>query len=278
MTDVSIDDDQLKSLCEYLYRQTGMRFGKAKRYYIERRVADRIEATETSAFDAYFAVVRSDTREREALINAFTVNETYFYREEHQLACLSRDLLPDIASGRRPGDRIRIWSAPCSTGDEAYSIAIWLLENWRMVDAYNVEIVGSDIDTRVIDHARIGLYGSRALYRLPDAVKEAYFEPQKHHRWRIIEDLRESVAFNPANLMDGGSLVGLGEFDVIFCRNVLIYFDEESRRAAVNNLYERLAPGGYLCLGHAESMNRISERFLTRRFEDAIVYQRAKAA
>lgn len=278
MTTHIISPEDLQKLSAFVYRHTGMVFGSAKRYYIERRVFERMAATGASSFAAYFSVLRSVEVEREALINAFTINETYFYREDHQLACLSRDLLPDLASGRRPGDKIRIWSAPCSTGEEAYSIAIWLLENWRMVDAYNVEIVGSDIDTRAVEDARIGLYAERALSRLSDALRRAYFEPAPGVGWRIIEDLRESVTFTQANLMDGTSLAGQGTFDVIFCRNVLIYFDDASRLAATNNLYDRLTPGGYLCLGHTESMNRISERFVARRFEDAVVYQRAKAA
>ncbi len=149
---LSVDD--LRRVCEFLYRQTGMQFGESKRYYIERRLADRIVATHCPDFAAYFSQLRADPAERETLINAFTVNETYFYREEHQLACLSRSLLPDLITSRRPGDKSRIWSAPCSTGEEAYSIAIWLLENWRMVDAYNVEIIGSDIDTRALEAAR----------------------------------------------------------------------------------------------------------------------------
>jgi chemotaxis protein methyltransferase CheR len=274
MTDAVLSLNDLQRLSDFLYRHTGMLFGETKRYYIERRVDDRMAATDSPNFATYFNVLRADSAEREALINAFTVNETYFYREEHQLACLSRDLLPDLIKARRPGDKIRIWSAPCSTGEEAYSIAIWLLENWRMVDAYNVEIVGTDIDTRALEAARAGFYGERALQRLPEALRQSYFEPAKRHRWQIIKDLRESVTFTPANLIDGQSLVGQGQFDVIFCRNVLIYFDDASRLTAAHNLFDRLAPGGYLCLGHTESMNRISDRFVARRFEDAVVYQR----
>jgi len=268
--------DDLQRVCEFLYRQTGMQFGETKRYYIERRLADRIVLTGCPNFATYFSRLRVDPDEREMLINAFTVNETYFYREEHQLACLSRSLLPDLITTRRPGDKIRIWSSPCSTGEEAYSIAIWLLENWRMVDAYNVEIVGSDIDTRALAAAQDALYGERALSRLPPEVVESYFEPSRRHRRKLISDLRESVIFSQANLVDGPSLVGQGVFDVIFCRNVLIYFDDASRLVAANNLYDRLAPGGYLCLGHTESMSRISDRFLVRRFEDAIVFQRPR--
>jgi chemotaxis protein methyltransferase CheR len=267
---------ELQRLCAFLYRETGMLFGESKRYYIERRLTDRLAATGTRDFATYFGWLRSDAEERETLINAFTVNETYFYREEHQLACLSRSLLPDLITTRRPGDRIRIWSAPCSTGEEAYSIAIWLLENWRLVDAYNIEIVGSDIDTRVLEAAREGLFGERALSRLSPQLIETYFGPLRRHRREIIHDLKESVAFTQANLVDGPSLAAHGTFDVVFCRNMLIYFDDESRLVAARNLYDRLAPGGYLCLGHTESMSRISDRFAVRRFEDAIVFQRPK--
>ncbi|PIB92322.1 protein-glutamate O-methyltransferase CheR [Caulobacter sp. FWC2] len=266
--------DDLRKVCAFLYRLTGMQFGESKRYYIERRLTERIVLTGCSNFAAYFSQLRSHPGEREALINAFTVNETYFYREEHQLACLSRSLLPDLITSRRPGDKIRIWSSPCSTGEEAYSIAIWLLDNWRMVDAYNVEVVGSDIDTRALSAAREGLYGERALSRLPRDVVEAYFEPARRHRRKLIKDLRESVTFTQVNLVDGENMASQGTFDVIFCRNVLIYFDEASRLLAANNLYDRLAPGGYLCLGHTESMSRITDRFLVRRFENAIVFQR----
>lgn len=276
--DAVLGAGELQRLCGFLYRETGMLFGESKRYYIERRLADRLAATGCRDFTAYYALLLSDRREREALINAFTVNETYFYREEHQLACLSRSLLPDLVRTRRPGDKIRIWSAPCSTGEEAYSIAIWLLENWRLVDAYNIEIVGSDIDTQVLEAARAGLYGERALARLPHGLVEAYFGPPRRHRREIIQDLKESVAFTQANLIDGPGLAAQGSFDVIFCRNMLIYFDEESRLVAARNLYDRLAPGGYLCLGHTESMSRISDRFAVRRFEDAVVFQRPEEA
>lgn len=267
----------LKRLCDYIYQRTGMQFGESKRYYIDRRVSDHMAASGLSGFADYFAYLRADPAETERLINSFTVNETYFYREEHQLRCMSQDLLPEIAATRGPGDRIRIWSAPCSTGEEAYSIAIWLLENWRMVDAYNVEIVGSDIDTRAIEEAQEGAYGERALARLPGSVREAYFEPVRADGRRpIVRDLLESVHFTSANLVDAGSMAANGAFDIIFCRNMLIYFDDESRLAAVHNLHEQLNPGGFICLGHTESMNRISDRFKVRRFEDAIVYQRPR--
>jgi chemotaxis protein methyltransferase CheR len=163
---------------------------------------------------------------------------------------------------------------PCSTGDEAYSIAIWLLENWPLVDAYNVEIVGSDIDSLALEQARAGRYAPRALARLSARLVDSYFEPEHHHRRKIIDDLRESVRFTPANLFDRATLAGVGKFDVILCRNLLIYFDDVSRLVAATNLYDCLYPGGFLCLGHSESMARISDRFALVRLDDAIVYRR----
>ncbi|EIM28958.1 CheR family methyltransferase [Microvirga lotononidis] len=268
-----LSPDAIRNLCELLYRRTGMIFGESKRYYIERRVADRMSATGMRTFPTYFSHVQASETEIESLINIFTVNETYFYREENQLQCLGRSLLPNIVRDRKPGDLVRIWSVPCSTGEEPYSIAIWLLENWLMVDAYHIEIVGSDIDTCALQMAVAGDYRERALSRLPPDVIERYFESPYNNSRRIIQDIRESVTFTSVNLVDRASVTTQGRFDIVFCRNVLIYFDDASRLLAANHLYDALNPGGYICLGHTESMSRISNRFRLCRFEDAIVYQ-----
>ncbi len=266
--------EDLRWLCEFLYRRTGMSYGESKRYYITRRLFDRMERTRTSSFAAYMTLLRTSTIEAEQLINSFTVNETYFYREEHQLTCLGRSLLPEIVARRAPGDLVRIWSVPCSTGEEPYSIAVWLLENWALVDVYNIEIVGSDIDTRVLAEAMSGDYGVRALARLPEEVVARYFEPSGDDMHQIIPDLRESVKFTQVNLIDTASMAAQGRFDVVFCRNVLIYFDDAARLGASHNLFTALNPGGFICLGHTESMARISDRFTVRRFPDAVVAQR----
>jgi chemotaxis protein methyltransferase CheR len=273
---VALTIDELHGVSALLYRWTGMIFGENKRYFIERRVTERLARTNIADARSYLAFAATNLAEREALINAFTINETYFYREEHQLAALSREILPVIVQTRRPGDLVRILSLPCSTGEEAYSIAIWLLENWPLVDAYNIEIVGSDIDTHALALARDGRYGTRALARLPDKVAAAYFEPERGHRRKIIDDLRESVRFSAANVVDRGSMTGLGRFDVILCRNMLIYFDDSSRLLAAENLHESLNPGGFLCLGHSESMARISDRFAMVRLEDAFAYRKSE--
>ncbi len=270
-----ISEDEYRRLGDYLYRRTGMTFNESRRYFVDRRVADRMAATGATSFASYFARLRGDLDgEVEQFINAFTVNETYFYREDHQLQCLTQNLLAERLKVKPPGEGMRIWSVPCSTGEEPYSIAMWLLENWPQVDSHEVEIVGSDIDTAVLATAQEGLYGKRALMRLTQQLIDKYFVSEGPDRWRILDDLRGSVRFTPANIVERAQTRPHGLFDVIFCRNVLIYFDDTSRRLAAENLYENLAPGGYICLGHTESMSRISPLFEVCRFADAIVYRR----
>jgi chemotaxis protein methyltransferase CheR len=272
----ALSEEEFRRLCDFLYRRTGMVFNEAKRYYVERRVQERMMATDAAAsFASYFSRLRTDVDgEVEHFVNAFTVNETYFYREDHQLRCLTSNLLAELVARKPAGETIRIWSVPCSTGEEPYSIAIWLLENWAMVDKYEIEIVGSDIDTAVLEKARDGIYGKRALMRLPADVVGKYFTQSAQEDVRILEDMRNSVQFSQVNIVKPDETARFGKFDVIFCRNVLIYFDDASRRIAAENLFENLRPGGFICLGHTESMSRITPLFEVRRFADAIVYQK----
>jgi chemotaxis protein methyltransferase CheR len=273
----SVTEAELRKLAEFLYRQTGMIFNETKRYYVERRITERMAATSNHTFSDYFSYLRGEPgSEVEHLINAFTVNETYFYREDHQLECLTTDLLRERIEGKARGASIRIWSAPCSTGEEPYSIAIWLLENWTEVDAYDIEIVGSDIDTRVLEAAGAGIFGKRALMRLTPQLIAKYFRQLDDERWLIIDDLRSSVQFSRVNIVETRETRPQGQFDVIFCRNVLIYFDDESRRIAAENLFDNLLPGGFICLGHTESMSRISPLFEVCRYSDAIVYRKPR--
>jgi len=269
-----VENADIARISDLLRGWTGMTFGPNKTYYIERRLVDRIRRTGSPDVRAYFTRLLTDAEERQQLINAVTINETYFFREEHQFAALANTILPELARTRIPGDRIRIWSMPCATGEEAYSIAIWLLEFWPLVDAYNIEIVGSDIDTAALAAAREGDYGERAVARMPEELRAAYFERDERH-YRLIADLRESVHFAYANLIDASSMAAQGQFDVILCRNLLIYFDEAGRQVAADNLHGALRRDGYLCLGHSESMTRIDDRFNLVRLDDAIVYRRS---
>lgn len=271
----ALTEEEFRRLCDYLYRRSGIVFTEAKRYYVERRVNERMAATGSQSFASYFARLRINAQgENEQFVNALTVNETYFYREEHQLRCLTTDLLAERVRKKRKGGAIRIWSAPCSTGEEPFSVAIWLLENWPLVDEYEIEIVGSDIDTQVLEHAGQGIFGKRSLMRLSPYLVTKYFSPVMEEQWRILDDLLSSVQFSAVNIVERDETRAHGRFDVIFCRNVLIYFDDASRRLAAENLYESLLPGGFICLGHTESMSRISPLFEVRQFGDAIVYQR----
>lgn len=270
-----VSPEDVRRLCEFLYRRTGMLFAEDKRYYIDRRLHERIAATGAQSFQAYFALLRSGLdSEVEHLVNAFTINETYFFREDHQLRCMTSDLLGAVIRTKQPGDPIRIWSVPCSTGEEPYSIAIWLMENFPDVDNYQIEIVGSDIDTRALAAAADGVYGARALMKLSPSMIARYFERASADAHRIDAGLRDSIQFTEVNLIDARAMAQHGRFDIIFCRNVLIYFDDASRRAAAENLFDCLHPGGFICLGHSETMSRISSLFRVCRYPDAIVYQR----
>ncbi len=268
-------DADVRRLCDFLYRKTGMMFAQQKRYYIDRRLAERMLATGSSSFSDYFATLRADAdSEIEHLINSFTVNETYFYREDYQFRCLTSTLLEVIAPKKRPREPIRIWSVPCSTGEEPYSIAIWLLENSERVDKYDIEIIGSDLDTGALRQAETGVYGERALMRLSKDLIGRYFEKLGHGQYRILPALSSTIQFTRVNIIDPAQTRLHRNFDVIFCRNILMYFDDASRRLAAENLYDSLVPGGFICLGHTESMSRISPLFDACRFADAMVYRR----
>lgn len=261
--------------CEFFYRKTGILFGDNKAYFAERRLQERIAASGLDSFRSYFTMLRFETggAEMQNLINAMTVNETYFYREDYQFDALVRHVLPAIARERAPGKPIRIWSLPCSTGEEPYSIAMQILEHWPQADAYDIEILGSDIDSRALADARAGVYGERALHRLPAALRTRYFQPHGDG-YRICDALRGSIDFTQVNVADAMAMRRYRDMDVIFCRNMLIYFDEVSRRQAVETLYDSLRPGGVICLGHSESMSRISPLFAPRRFGGTILYER----
>jgi chemotaxis protein methyltransferase CheR len=265
--------------CEFFYRRTGMQLGANRRYFVDRRVGERMAAQDVASLRAYLAMLRHDDlagTELQQLINALTVNETYFYREEYQLRALSAEIMPELAR-RHDGGPLRIWSLPCSTGEEPYSIALHLIANWPGLEAVDVEIVASDIDTRVLARARAGLYDARAVQHLPPALLAAHFT-RAGEAWRISDALRAAIRFTTANLSDPAEMRRhRGLYDVIFCRNLLIYFDDVSRRGAAETLYEALRPGGFLCLGHSESMSRISGLFTIRKLRDAMVYQRAAA-
>ena len=169
---------------------------------------------------------------------------------------------------------MRILSVPCSTGEEPYSIALRLLEEWPLIDSVDVSIHAADIDTEVLAAARTARYGTRSLQRVPREWLARYFTPDGDQHHRVNAELRDAVEFSSVNICDPVAMRNFARFDVVFCRNLLIYFDEVSARQATENLYSALRPGGYLFLGHSESMSRISGIFAPCRFPEGLVYQR----
>ena len=273
-----LTDAQFLRVREWVYRRTGIQFGDNKRYFVDKRVLACVK-DHGGDFNAWFTSLRAGANDRlaEQLVNELTVNETYFMREDHQFDSLVRTVLPRITTARRAtrdASPIRILSLPCSTGEEPYSVALRLLEDWPDIDHVDVEIVAADIDTRVLRQAEAGEYGPRSMHRVPLALRRKYFEDLGGDRWRIGEDVRGAIDFTTTNICDTALMRGMRGFDIVFCRNVLIYFDELSARRAAENLFSAMRPGGYLFLGHSESMSRISPIFEPVRIDDGIVYQR----
>jgi chemotaxis protein methyltransferase CheR len=277
MEDLIISKEEFCRFQEYFYRKTGIQFEESKRYFVDKRLVERIEATDSGTFRNYFMMLRFEASgdELQTLTNLMTVNETYFFREEYQFKCLVTSILGEITRNKADSRPIRIWSVPSSSGEEPYSIAIYLLEHWSGISQWDIEIISSDIDTAILKRARQGLYSARSVQHLPAKILAKYFEEQGDG-YQVSDDLRQSVEFTRVNLMNPADVRAYRGFDVIFCRNLLIYFDDLSRRQAADTFFDALNPGGFLCLGHSESMSRISSLFQVRKFPESIVYQRSK--
>lgn len=271
-----ITDSDFQKFAEFFYRKTGIHFDEGKRYFVDKRLVERIEATGADNFRAYFVALRfeADGKEMQHLVNTMTVNETYFFREAYQFDCMVNHLLDEVVKNKRPGSRIRIWSIPSSTGEEPYSIAIYLLERWPRIDQYDVEILSSDIDTTVLQSAQRGVYSQRSVAHLPHPYLKKYFTAHGDNEWRISRDLVSAVEFSRVNLSEATDTRRFRDIDIIFCRNLLIYFDDLSRRVAAEAMFDTMSPGGFMCLGHSESMSRMSSLYTVRRFPDAMVYQK----
>lgn len=275
MTELAISEDDFQKFREFFYRKTGIAFESSKRYFVDKRLLDRMQATGSDSFRSYFMMLRfqSSREELQNLVNAMTVNETYFFREEYQFDCLVRSILPEIVAKKRNDSPIRIWVMPSSSGEEPYTIAMCLLERWREINRYDVEIISSDIDTQILRQARAGLYSPRAVQHVPASYLSKYFS-RAGANYQICDDLRNAVEFTTVNLHDPLQVQAYRDVDVIFCRNLLIYFDDVSRKQAAETFLDVLKTGGFICLGHSESMSRISSLYRVRKFPEAIVYQK----
>jgi chemotaxis protein methyltransferase CheR len=275
MTEPTITEEDFHKFREYFYRKTGIQFEDTKRYFVDKRLLERMEATDNKLFRSYFTMLRfqASGEELQVLTNLMTVNETYFFREEYQFKCLVNSILPLLVQHKKDQSPLRIWVIPSSSGEEPYSIAIYLLERWADIARYDVEIIASDIDTKILDQAKRGLYSDRSVAQLPQPYLRKYFRSTANG-FQICDDLRRAVEFSRVNLSETADTRPYRNFDVIFCRNLLIYFDDISRKTAAETFYDALKPGGFMCLGHSESMSRISSLYKIRKFPEAIVYQK----
>lgn len=264
---------------DFFYRRTGIYFDEGKRYFVDKRVLQRMEETGHDTFREYFMLLRFQASQQEfqQIVNAMTVNETYFFREEHQLKCMVGPILDEIVRRSRGTAPVRILSMPCSIGEEPFSIVLYLLEFWSKINEIDVQVYGSDIDTNVLEQCRGGVFSARSVQYVPPRILTRYFRRLGEDRYQIADDLRECVEFMHVNLNDPMQTMRLRNFDLIFCRNLLIYFDDASRRQAAESFYDALRPGGFIFLGHSGSMSRMSSLFKVRKFDDAIAYQKPQS-
>ncbi|HWS32590.1 MAG TPA: protein-glutamate O-methyltransferase CheR [Actinoplanes sp.] len=275
-----LSDADFTRFCDYFYKRTGIHFTPGKRYFVDKRIETCIRNSRYDTFASWFAALRTSDRGEMAqdLINQLTVNETYFLREDYQFDSMLKTVLPNVIADRGGLQRltgpVKILSLPCSTGEEPYSIALRLLQEWDLIDHVDVEIHGADIDSEVLAKAAHATYGERSLHRVPKTWLAKYFVSVDSGRYQVEDGIRSAVTLHRVNICDTAAMRSFRDFDVIFCRNVLIYFDELSSRRAAENLYGAMRPGGYLFLGHSESMSRISPIFTPTRLPEGLVYQR----
>jgi len=276
-------NDELIHLPEEVFRlirdlirdYCGIYFDNGSRYLLEKRLSRRVRTHHLSSFRDYFRHLLYDRKSEEELtsiVDVLTVNETYFFREKNQLKAFSEEVLPELREIKKDTKRLRIWSAGCSTGEEPYTIAMIILETGAFRD-WTVEILGSDINQRVLHVARSGVYRKNSFRATEQFFLDKYFIEQ-NGLYRIADNVKQHVNFNLLNLMDPFKVRLVGKMDAIFCRNVLIYFDLLSRKKLVDIFTEQLADGGYLLLGHAESLINISTAFTLKHFQYDMLYQK----
>ncbi len=272
---VPLSDDVFRLLRDLIKDYCGLYFDDNSKYLIERRLSKRVKSHHLNDFRDYYRLLLYDKRKDEELsfiIDVLTVNETYFFREMSQLKTLSEEILPELKNTNRDTRKIRIWSAGCSTGEEPYTIAMLILEQGYFF-GWDIEILGSDINQRVLQHARRGIYRKNSFRTTEEHFIEKYFS-HENNLYRINDNVKQLVNFSCLNLLDPFKIKFVGNMDVVLCRNVLIYFNQEARKKVIRNFYERLVNGGYLLLGHAESLMNVSTDFTLKHFKNDMVYQK----
>lgn len=271
--------DSLFRMFQAFFRDyCGLYFGDDSRFLLEKRLARRIADLGIGSFSTYHYLLRKDNSGEEELatiIDMLTTNETYFFREMGQLRALIDEILPELLErtrGRRPGP-VSLWSAGCSSGEEPYSIVMLALEA-GLEPGRDFRVYASDISRQVLHKARRGLYRQSSFRETDPLLRKRYFQEVENGTWRISDDVKRHVVFTRVNLMDRSRISVLGTMDVILCRNVIIYFDVETKRHVIGTFAEKLHPGGYLLLGHSESLINVSNAFQLRHLRNDLVYRR----
>lgn len=264
-----LTDFYFDTLRKVIYDNTGIVFDDRKRYFVENRVKEHMEELGINSLKEYIYRLKVDKNVLKDFISKITVNETYFYREYYHLRALAH-----LVQKEKFGYPVKVLSIPCSTGEEPYSIAIVLME--VLENPFKFEITGVDIDRNALRRAREGVYGRRSVSKLPKEYLKKYFDQIGEDSWKIKDILRRRVRFYEGNILDRLFMKGLGMFHYVFCKNLLIYFDDKARVQAVNNLYDITVDGGYLFLGHAESLSRSSSLFEPVKVEGTIVYRKVR--
>jgi chemotaxis protein methyltransferase CheR len=256
---------------------SGIALSKGKEYLIETRLNPLMEQLGCTSYSDLHKKAKFDPKKdiEKKIIDAISTNETYFFRDFPQLQGFAEKVLPlYLEKKKKAGNiKLKVWSAACSTGEEAYTLSIILQE---MIDDYqkwNTEIQATDLDRKVLAHAMNGLYGERSMKETPIPYRTKYFLP-KGDQWQISKKIKDSINFLQLNFVDRLAMRSMHGFDFVFCRNVLIYFDDESRKKVINSLYDSLVPGGYLFLGHSESIGRITAAFELQSVDGFLCYRR----
>jgi chemotaxis protein methyltransferase CheR len=273
---LTLTTEQFRLLKELIEHSSGMHLRDDLRFVAERRLLPRIEALGLSGFPAYERYLRFDPRGKEELEVALEVllpHETYFFRDPGQLECFTHEVCPRLVEALGARRRLRLWSAGCSTGEEPYTLAM-LLEETGLFERWDIEIHGTDLSRRVIATARKAEYAQTALRSTSSERRGRHFDQLPGGRVRVKQALRERVSFGQLNLMDAQAADVLPLMDAVLCRNVLIYFDVQARKKALESLYRRMQPGGWLLLGHSESLLTLTTAFEVVQLKGDLVYRR----
>lgn len=270
-----IRPDEFRLLRDLVNEHAGLHFDEGSAYLFDRRLGERLAALDLAGFDEYYKYLRFNVRGRaelEEAIEVLTTNETYFMRQDYQLRAFRDEVLPRVAQANADRRRLVVWSAGCSTGEEAYSIAAMVHQSAAFID-WDIRIIGSDISKQCLSTARRGVYRGASFRTAPPEFVASYFV-ERDDGLHVSDWLRKYCYFGHLNLLDGLKASTLGRVDVVFCRNVLIYFDAGSRKRVIDNLYDRLVPGGFLLLGHSESLLNLSTAFELVHLSSDLVYRR----